>query len=69
MRRKSKSKPRYYSLSRKDPHAETKKKHGESVTHCENSEVQITVFSKRNMLQEWKLVQRFTFCLSSTKCK
>ena len=31
MRRKSKSKPRYYSLSRKDPHAETKKKHGESV--------------------------------------
>ena len=31
MRRKSKSKPRYYSLSRKDPHAETKKKYGERV--------------------------------------
>ena len=31
MRRKSKSKPRYYSLSRKDPHAETKEKHGERV--------------------------------------
>ena len=29
MRRKSKSKPRYYSLSRKEPHVETKKKHGE----------------------------------------
>ena len=29
MRRKSKSKPRYYSLSRKDPHVETKKKYGE----------------------------------------
>ena len=36
------------------------------VTHCENSEVQIAVFSKWNMLREWKLVQRFTFCLSST---
>ena len=31
MRRKSKSKLRYYSLSRKDPHAETKKKYGERV--------------------------------------
>ena len=31
MRRKSKSKPRYYSLSRKDPHAETKEKHGQRV--------------------------------------
>ena len=39
------------------------------VTHCENSEVQIAVFSKWNMLREWKLVQRFTFCLSSTYCK
>ena len=29
-------------------------------------EVQIAVFSKWNMLREWKLVQRFTFCLSST---
>ena len=29
------------------------------VTYCENSEVQIAVFSK------WKLVQRFTFCLFS----
>ena len=36
------------------------------VTHCENSEVQIAVFSKWNMLRKWKLVQRFTFCLSST---
>ena len=36
------------------------------VTHCENSQVQIAVFSKWNMLREWKLVQRFTFCLSST---
>ena len=35
-------------------------------THCENSEDQIAVFSKWNMLREWKLVQRFTFCLSST---
>ena len=35
----------------------------------ENSEVQVAVFSKRNMLREWKLVQRFTFCLSSTQCK
>ena len=33
MRRKSKSKPRYYSLSKKDPHAETKKKHCESVVN------------------------------------
>ena len=36
------------------------------VTHCEYSEVQIAVFLKRNMLWKWKLVQRFTFCLSST---
>ena len=35
----------------------------------ENSEVQVAVFSKRNMLREWKLVQTFTFCLSSTQCK
>ena len=39
------------------------------VTHCENSEVQIAVFSKCNMLREWKLSQRFIFCLSSIKCK
>ena len=39
------------------------------ITHCENSEVQIAVFSKWNMLREWKLVKRFTFCLPSTKCK
>ena len=38
------------------------------VTNCENSEVQIAVFSKWRMLREWKLVQRFTFCLSSTLC-
>ena len=31
MRRKSKSKPRYYSLSRKDPHVDRKKKHSEPV--------------------------------------
>ena len=31
------------------------------VTHCANSEVQIVVFSKWNMLREWKLVQRSTF--------
>ena len=36
------------------------------VTDCENSEIQIAVLSKWNMLREWKLVQRFTFCLSST---
>ena len=36
------------------------------VTHCENSDVQIAVFSKWNMLREWRRVQRFTFCLSST---
>ena len=36
------------------------------VTHRENSEVQIAVFSTWNMLREWKLVQRFTFCLSLT---
>ena len=30
------------------------------VTHSENLEVQIAVFSKKkNMLREWKLVQRF----------
>ena len=34
-----------------------------------NSEVQIAVFSKWNLLREWKLVQRFTFCLSSTWCQ
>ena len=28
-----------------------------SVTHCENSEVEIVVFCKWNMLQDWKLVQ------------
>ena len=39
------------------------------VTHCENSEVQIAVISKRKTLEEWKLVKRFTFCLSSTECK
>ena len=37
------------------------------VTHCKNSEVQIAVFSKWNMLRECKLVQRFTFC-SSLAC-
>ena len=31
------------------------------VTHCENLEVQIAVFSKWNMLREWKLVQKFYF--------
>ena len=31
------------------------------VTHCENSEVQIAVFSKWNVLRKWKLVQRFFF--------
>ena len=36
------------------------------VTHWENSEVQIAVFSKWNTLREWELVQRFTFCLSLT---
>ena len=36
------------------------------VTHRENSEVQIAVFSTWNMLREWKLAQRFTFCLSLT---
>ena len=30
---------------------------------------QISVFSKWNMLREWKLVQRFIFYLSSTLCK
>ena len=39
------------------------------VTYYENSEVQIAVFSKRNMLRDWKLVQRSIFCLSSTQCK
>ena len=32
-----------------------------SVTRCENSEVQIAVFSKWNMLYEWKLFQRLIF--------
>ena len=36
------------------------------IVKTENSEVQVAVFSKRNMLWEWKLVQRFIFCLSST---
>ena len=36
------------------------------VTHSENSEVQIAVFSKWNILWGWKLVQRFIFYLSST---
>ena len=36
------------------------------LLHCESSEAQIALFSKWNMLREWKLVQRFTFCLSST---
>ena len=31
------------------------------VTHCENSEVQIAVFSKWNMLREWKLVKDLLF--------
>ena len=35
------------------------------VTHCENLEVQIAVFSKWNMLWDWKLVQRFIFGVSS----
>ena len=38
----------------------------EPVMHCENSEVQIAVFLKWNMLRGWKLVQRFIFYLSST---
>ena len=29
------------------------------VTHFENSEIQIAVFSKWNMLWDWKIVQRF----------
>ena len=29
------------------------------VTHCENLEVQIAVFSKWNVLREWKLVQGY----------
>ena len=37
-----------------------------ALAYCENSEVQIAVFC---MLRGWKLVQRFTFCLSSTWCK
>ena len=36
------------------------------VTHCENSEVQIAVFSKWNTLRGWKLVQRLISYLSST---
>ena len=42
------------------------------VTHGGNSEGQIVVFLKWNMLRDWKLVQRFTFCLSklsATFCK
>ena len=39
------------------------------VTYYENSEVQIVVFSKWNMLRGWKLSQRFIFYLSSTSCK
>ena len=39
------------------------------VTHSENSEVQIAVVLKRNKLWDWKLVQGFIFCLSSTLCK
>ena len=35
------------------------------VMHCENSEFQIAFFWKLIMLQDWKLVQRFIFCLSS----
>ena len=31
------------------------------VTHCENEEVQIALFSKRNKLRGKKLVQRFIF--------
>ena len=31
------------------------------LTHCENSEVQIAVFSKWNMLRKWKLVQKIYF--------
>ena len=34
-----------------------------ALTYCENSEVQIAVYC---LLRGWKLVQRFTFCLSST---
>ena len=32
---------------------------GVTCTHCENSEVQIALFSKWNMVWDWKLVQRF----------
>ena len=32
-----------------------------SRMHCENEEVQIALFLKRNMLQGKKLVQRFIF--------
>ena len=39
------------------------------VTHSENSEVHIAIVSKWNMLRDWKLVQGFIFCLSSTLCK
>ena len=31
------------------------------LTHCENSEVQIAVFSKWNMLRKWRLVQKIYF--------
>ena len=46
------------------------------VTHCEKLEVQTAAFSKmkhatgmETCTKKWKLVQRFTFCLSSTQCK
>ena len=38
-------------------------------TYCENSEVQTAVFSKRNVLRGWNLVQRVIFYLSSIQCK
>ena len=37
------------------------------VMQCENLEV--SIFSKWNMLREWKRVPRVIFCLSSTYCK
>ena len=40
------------------------------VTHCENLEVQIAVFSKWNMLREWKLVPRyFDFTIWRRHCE
>ena len=44
----------------------TRQNYNFGVTHCDNLEVQIAVFSKWSILRKWKLVQRFTFCLSST---